>query len=179
MIEYVGDVSRRDALVLREFAESSQRILEFGAGASTQILASYGLGSVTSVETDPAWVAKTERNLAKLRARQPVTFRPYKDFRPERYDLIFVDGRWDLRAEFAAATWPALIIGRAMLFHDTRREKDVRYLCRFIEAHATEIDRVVLNRGNSNITVVVKREPLLLEDYNAIEGRTTEQLGIA
>lgn len=179
MIDYVGDVSRRDALLLREFAECSQRILEFGAGASTQILASYGLGRVTSVETDPAWIAKTERNLTRLGAHRPVTFRAYAGFEPSTYDLIFIDGLWKLRADFAFATWPALTIGGAMLFHDTRRPKDVRNVCALLERYATEIDRVVLNRGNSNITVVIKREPLLLEDYNAIEGRTPEQLGLA
>ena len=178
MIDYVGDVSRRDAFVLREFAESCQRILEFGAGASTQILAYYGLGTVTSVETEPEWIEKTKRNLTRVRARRPVTFHAYSGFKPSSYDLIFIDGVWTLREDFAMSTWPALKIGGAMLFHDTRRPKDVRNVCALMERYSTEIDRVVLNRSDSNITVVVKREALLLEDYNAIEGRTPEQLGL-
>lgn len=179
MIPYVGDVSKRDAVLLREFAECCHTILEFGVGASTQILAAYTRGSVDSVDTDPTWIEKTRRNLRRLGGSNRVTFHAYAEIPQKRYDLVFVDGLWNLRAEFAEKAWPVLAVGGAMLFHDTRRPKDVRIVCGLIERHATEIDRIIMNRGNSNITVVTKREPLPLEDYNAIEERTPEQLGIA
>lgn len=186
MIDYIGDVSRRDAELLRALAERSDRILEFGCGASTQILAAYGRGGVTSVDTETAWIDKTQRNLVALNSKYPGTFKHavgfhlYEVFRPSwEFDLIFVDGLGALRLPFAIKTWPALAPDGVMAFHDTRRPADVAKVCDFIRLHSTEIDRIVMNAADSNITVIYKRVPLLLEDYNAIEGRTPAQLGLA
>ena len=38
-IRYIGDISREDAELLARTAAGARRILEFGAGASTQVLA--------------------------------------------------------------------------------------------------------------------------------------------
>ncbi|MGH6742366.1 MAG: class I SAM-dependent methyltransferase [Bradyrhizobium sp.] len=188
MIEYIGDVSREDAALLRSIAERSSRILEFGCGASTQIFRAYGAGSVESVETDPAWIEKTHRNLRALGLDQPVTVHLYQTFEPAgQYDLIFVDGIDERRQEFALLTWPALTVGGAMCFHDTRRTKphgpsptsDVQNVCALIERHSPEIETVFVNRNNSNTTVVMKRAPLLYEDWMQTEDRTPAQMGIA
>jgi len=191
MIPYVGDLSSRDADLLRLLASRSDRILEFGVGASTQIFAAYGCGKVESVDTSAEWIAKTAANLNTLEARgfdlRPVTFRGYAAFRPvAKYDLIFVDGLNELRLPFALLTWPALIDGGFMCLHDTRRTapygnaktSDVQHVCAIIERHSAEIDTIALNQNESNTTVIAKRSPLLLEDYNAIEGRTRQQLGL-
>lgn len=193
MIDYVGDLSRRDAELLRELAQRSPRILEFGAGASTQIFAAYGRGIVESVDTDPTWIERTKRNLTALgliapNLSRPFVFHRFEQFRPTPpYDLIFVDGVDELRAAFAFLTWPALAVGGVMAFHDTRRTaphgasltSDVQNVCALIERHSPEIDGVVLNQHDSNTTVVTKRAPLALEDWNAIEGRTLAQIGLA
>src|SRR5258705_6694 len=122
MIPYVGDVSRRDAELLRELAERSNRIVEFGAGASTQILAAYARGEVESVETQPSWIAKTQGHLGALGIARPVTFHNYEDFQPSGpYDLVFVDGLNELRLPFACLAWPAIAIGGVLCLHDTRR----------------------------------------------------------
>lgn len=186
MIDYIGDVSRRDAHLLRSFAERSDRILEFGCGASTQIFAAYARGIIESVETDPEWIEKTKRNLDAL-GLAGVVFHLYSDFRPAAHDLIFVDGVDELRQAFALLAWPSLMVGGLMCFHDTRRTaphgdsptSDVQNVCAVIERHSTEIDCVVLNQYDSNITVITKREPLMCEDWNFVEGRTLEQIGIA
>lgn len=188
MIDYVGDLSRNDAVLLRSLAERSARILEFGCGASTQIFAAYGCGSVDSVETHPEWIEKTRRNLARLAIDKPVTFHSYARFTPvPHYDMIFVDGIDELRLPFALLTWTSLAVGGAVCFHDTRRTtphgdsmmSDIANVCVIVERHALEVDRVVLNQDDSNVTVVTKREPLLLQDWNAAEERTPEQIGIA
>lgn len=188
MIAYIGDVSREDAQLLRALAERSDRILEFGCGASTQIFAAYGRGSVDSVETHPQWIAKTRRNLDALNIRKQVIFHEHAAFHPSgEYDLIFVDGLNELRQAFALSTWLALKVGGAMAFHDTRRREphgasvtsDVQNVCALIERFSPEVDRVALNAGESNTTVVIKRAPLLCVDYNKAEGRTPQQLGIA
>lgn len=180
MIPYIGDVSRRDAEMLRALAERSDRILEFGCGASTQILRAYSTGIVESVDTEPEWIQKTVANLVRLEITRLVAFRRYEVFKPvPEYDLVFVDGLGELRLPFALMTWPALAVGGSMAFHDTRRPADVAKVCEFVRQKSTEIDNVVLNGANSNITVITKRAPLLLEDYNAIEGRSLAQLGLA
>lgn len=190
MIPYVGDLSRNDAALLKELAEQAHRILEFGAGASTQIFAAYGEGLVHSVETDPAWIRKTERNLDRLYRAiklRPVRFFSYV-FEPEGpYDLIFVDGVDELRQAFAVRTWPHLAVGGTMAFHDTRRRgphgvsatSDMQNVCALVLHFLPEIDSVLVNTCESNTTLVRKRVPLLLEDWNIVEGRTPEQIGLA
>lgn len=194
MIDYVGDLSRNDAEILRVLARQSRRILEFGCGASTQIFAAFGAGPVHSVETDPAWIEKTQRNILALDlkdpriSKHPVVFHPYETFSPDQgFDLMFVDGIDELRQEFAISMWPFLEVGGRMCFHDTRRTRphgvsptsDVQNVCALIERYSPEIDSVAFNLGESNTTVVSKRAPLLLEDWNVAEGRTDEQIGIA
>jgi predicted O-methyltransferase YrrM len=188
VIDYVGDLSRADARLLRALAEQSEFILEFGCGASTQIFAAYGRRSVDAVETDPAWIEKTRRNLAALDIRRPVAFTSYLEFRPTRfYDLVFVDGIDELRQAFALAIWPSLSVDGLMAFHDTRRTEphgestttDVQNVCAVIERYSTEIASVEFNRDDSNITVVAKRAPLPYEDWNLAERRTLQQIGLA
>lgn len=194
MIDYVGDLSRRDAELLLALAGKADRILEFGAGASTQIFAAYGRGTVDSVETDPVWIGNTQRNLARIElSSSAVAFHNYTEFVAAcasgiaAFDLCFVDGADALRLDFALMTWPALKVGGKMLFHDTRRTKphgdsptsDVENVCILIARFSPEIDRVVMNQADSNISIITKREPLLLQDWNAVEHRTNEQIGIA
>lgn len=192
MIPYIGDLSRNDAVLLKNLAEQADRILEFGVGASTQIFAAYAKGSVTSVDTDPTWIDRTNARLDALAASgvalRPVVFVPYADFEPAgAYDLVFVDGIDELRLEFALKTWDALAPWRSMAFHDTRRTKphgpsktsDIENVATVLARHALEIDHVLVNTLDSNITLVRKRTPLALEDWNVVEGRTPEQIGIA
>lgn len=188
MIPYIGDLSRADAALLHRFGFNAFRILEFGCGASTQIFAAYTNGTVDSVETDPAWIDKTKRNLGALAIPKPVAFHAYARFVPKSYDLIFVDGIDQLRRAFAFLTWPHLEAGGFMLFHDTRRTKphgqsttsDIENALSTACEFSPEVDRVVLNQDGSNITVLTKRSaPLRYEDWNAVEGRTLEQIGIA
>ena len=187
MIDYVGDLSRRDAELLCALAKRAERILEFGAGASTQIFAAYGRGGICCVETDPAWIVKTRRNLARLEIEHRVAFHRFDAFRLSgSYDLVFVDGVDELRAHFAFLAWPALTVGGAMCFHDTRRTvphgfsktTDIQNALAVVERHSPEVDRMVLNQDDSNITVVVKRAPLLVEDWNVVERRTPKQIGL-
>lgn len=180
-MEYFGDISREDAGVLAKLACVSQnrRILEFGSGASTQVLAQSAprLAQIISIETDPYWIARTEENLAKLRVTRPVWFRPFEDVMelqeedPTPFDLIFVDGIDRLRPDFAMKTWPLLRIGGAMLFHDTRRPEDLKVALGIPVAFLGEVEAMLINCSQSNITVLIKREPLLYVNWNAVEGR--------
>lgn len=194
MIPYIGDVSRHDAELLASLARHSSRILEFGVGASTQIFAAYGRDEVHSVDTSMEWIQKTIRNLDKLDHSylpsfkcKRVAFHAYTAFVPTGvYDLVFVDGLNELRLPFALKVWPFLGVGGRMAFHDTRRTEpygkaklsDVQHVCAVLLQHWREVRTVEVNMLDSNTTVVTKRAPLLLEDYNKIEGRTRAQLGL-
>lgn len=188
MIPYIGCISRQDARLLQNLAWRSQRILEFGSGASTQIFAAYSSGSILSVETHPDWIVKTKLNLDMLGIKKPVAFVDHFVFEPSgTYDLVFVDGIDEFRLPFALMAWPYLTVGGMMAFHDTRRTKphgpsktsDVQNVCALIQRFSTEVDRVVLNQDESNTTLVTKRSPLLYEDWQKIEGRTDAQMGLA
>jgi predicted O-methyltransferase YrrM len=187
MIPYIGCVSREDATLLQSLAERADRILEFGSGASTQIFAEYGRGTVDSVETDPAWVERTKRNLAILDIKGPVTFHDARSFKPRgAWDLIFVDCVDDMRESAALMSWPHLAVGGVICFHDTRRTvphgtcetSDVQHVCAVVAAFSPEIASVILNQNDSNTTVITKRLPLLYENWQVSEGRTDAQMGL-
>ena len=61
---FIGDLSTQDAAVLATMAQGA-RVLEFGAGGSTQIFAAVADGCV-SMETDGDWISRTQRNLLRL-----------------------------------------------------------------------------------------------------------------
>ena len=169
--KFIGDLSEADAAVLTKYAQAARYILEFGAGGSTQIFvqASHPQARITSVETDPKWITITKQRLRRLSARARCEFANYTTWlvkpRPTSCDLVFVDGAWPLRRKFAVAAWPLLRENGVMLFHDTRRAKDVANVAALITHKFEEIGEVLLNEqvngATSNITVVKKkrREP--------------------
>ena len=177
MIEYIGDISKEDAQVLADLAINAKSILEFGVGATTQVLRHYSEGSMTSLDTNPMWVSKTIQNLANLGIIKEVVFLDYRAFFPTSYDLIFDDGIAELRLEFALKTWRYLSIGGFLVFHDTRRLPDMQNVCRVIEAFYPEMETIELNKNKSNLTVIKKKEPAHFEDWGFAEGRTRAQLG--
>ena len=110
-IRYIGDISREDAELLARTAAGARRILEFGAGASTQVLAQSASegAEIVTVETKPDWVERTRANLRRLGIRREVRFVPYRGFWRSvqgPFEMIFDDGIDRLRAEFAERAWP-------------------------------------------------------------------------
>ena len=101
MIPYIGDISKNDSIVLSELAAQSKNILEFGVGASTQVIAAFAKGKFTSIDTSIEWIDKTKKNLHLLEINLPINFCLYKDFLPshDKYDFIFNDGLDSLRRE--------------------------------------------------------------------------------
>jgi predicted O-methyltransferase YrrM len=178
MIPYVGDISKADAKILKDIASVSSRILEFGVGGSTQILAAYGLGTVTTVETELSWTTRTQENLKLLGIEKEVDFKVYRDFVPEgEYDFIFDDGADEFRLPFAFNTWNNLAIGGFLLFHDTRRGRDVQNIADFIVKHSPEIESVFINKDHSNITVINKKKAEFYENWNEVENREPWESG--
>lgn len=181
MIEYVGDLSRQDAEVLAELAGKSSSIIEFGVGASTQILTHYSPpdSPFLSIDTDQEWVDRTIIHLRRLGLEHRVRFELLSDFWQAWWaDLAFIDGVHHLRNAFSRAVWDDLKVGGVLAVHDTRREEDRDWLVPFIADKWTEIERIEVNYKQSNITLIFKRLPLLYENWNSVEGRSYVQRGI-
>lgn len=169
MIRYVGDLSEADAALLERYAGRARSVLEFGAGGSTQIIAQAmpARGTLTTVETDPQWTALTTDRLRKLGvAPDRCTFTRYeewrKSLRKRAFDLVFVDGLAGERGRFALNAWPLLSFGGFMLFHDTRRAKDIANVATLFQRHFESIGEIRVNESiagrTSNITAV-RRKP--------------------
>ncbi len=178
MIDYVGDLSKEDADVLGEIANSPS-IVEFGVGASTQILAHYSPSDCNfiSVDTDKLWIDRTAGHLSRLGLEHKVKFKSLSDFVPSPANVVFVDGEYSLRSAFSESTWPMLAVGGILAIHDTRREDDIRQVLTIITRKWKEIQKIEVNYRRSNITLIFKSEPLWYQDWNIAEGRPKYQKG--
>lgn len=184
-MKFVGDLSSQDAKVLEAFGRASLSILEFGCGGSTQILAqSLQPGArLVSVETDPAWIDRTRRNLQVLELPEDVCrFLPYEDWRQacedRQFDFVFVDGVDGERAPFARAAFPLLQVGGWILFHDTRRRRDLRNLVELIMEYHTQVGDVRINFDRSNLSGFRRQPPQPYENWNVTEHRSAWMEGI-
>jgi len=177
MIDYIGDISKQDAVVLKELAEQSTRILEFGCGASTQVLAAYTKGQVTSVETAPAWIRKTKERLSRMNLPE-VSFFLYSAFVPAGpYDLVFNDGVLGLREEFALKVWDQIEVGGMLCYHDTRTTNVVTNVANLFLLKSAEIDLMEVNKDHSNITIIHKKVAEHYENWNLIEDKEEWEVG--
>jgi len=177
MIDYVGDISRADAELLKELASNATNILEYGSGASTQVLRAYSKGIVTSVEQEDNWIESTKGHLERLELDE-VTFIKRTKFKPSGfYDLVFDDGPLEQREEFAMVTWPHIRIGGIFALHDTRTTMMVQVLSNILLQFSPGIECMYVNKDHSNITVIRKKSAEFYEDWNVAEGRTLAQRG--
>jgi len=173
-IEFVGDLSVKDAEVLSLYGKKSTHILEFGVGGSTQIFAQCEPVKLVCVETDPDWVAKTQLNLNRISHDKWTApeFVPYDLFKHEGvYDLIFVDGTPEKRLDFAMRAWPILDTGGKMVFHDTRRFEYFREAAWVIQSFFNEVSHIDINVDGSNLTIIEKGPLLTYENWNYTEGK--------
>lgn len=174
--KFIGDLSLQDADILTQYASQSKTILEFGSGGSTQILSQSGVEKIISIETDPQWITKTQKKLQTLGTAHKVTFLDYREQFDQQFDMIFVDGIYQLRKQFAINTWRYLKIGGMMLFHDTRRFQDFQNAAWIAQLYHTEISRIDVNAPASdsqasNISVIHKKISEPYVNWNETEGK--------
>ena len=176
-MKVIGDLSRADISVLHRFGNKSKRILEFGAGGSTHIFSQcVAPEHIVSVETAQEWIDITQRRMATLENPKPVHFIDYnihalQDTHGSNWDLIFIDGMDNLRHHSAHRTWADLNIGGVMMFHDTRREQDIKNAMSIVSTYYNEIESVLCNYAGSNITVITKKKYEPWENWNHTEGK--------
>ena len=174
MKKFVGDISKQDAELLVRYAMSSSRILEFGVGGSTQVIAQSIPPSTTfiSIDTSGEWIERTRENLRRLGVEGRCKMLLYKDWPATSgpFDFIFDDGEGSYRREFAMKTFPLLSVGGVMLFHDTRRLDYFQNVLAVMEAFFEEIEHVHLNERSSgvssNITVIRKKKKESYVNWN-------------
>jgi len=178
MINYIGDISKADALVLRALAEKATSILELGPGASTQVMAAYTSGGILSVETEPSWIESAKGHMQRLGLSADfVSYEQFLESPGGPYDLVFNDGVLSLREEFALVAWDCLEVGGALCFHDTRTNQVVLNVATVFSAKSAEIELIEVNKDLSNITVIRKRSALHYENWNVVENRTEQEAG--
>lgn len=182
-IGFLGDLSLEDADVLAYHARRSRCVLEFGAGGSTQIMSQCGIQHLDSIETVPGWITITQSRLDRIPDHAPVRFLDYTTQFDREYDLVFVDGVWARRYEFACAAWAHLSDHGVMIFHDTRRDFDFANAADVAKTFFLEIQRIDVNvqasnGRSSNMTVLHKkpREPYV--NWNDTEGKPAWTYGV-
>lgn len=162
MINYIGDISKADAQVLEMFGAISKEILEFGCGASTQVMAYYTGGHITSIDTEQVWLDKTKVHLDRLLVEpDKYTLMKYTDFNPtqkEKYDFVFDDGADSMRRDFGINIWPFIKIGGYLALHDQRRKPDFDNALVIIDRYWMEVDIIYMNYMHSNITFIKKKK---------------------
>ncbi len=178
MINFIGDVSQEDAQVLKWYAECSENILEFGSGGSTQILASYAKGDVTSVESDIGWITKTRKNIDLLGIDKQVNFVLYDEFKFEgEYDFIFNDGVDGYRREFGINAFKHLKTGGYLIYHDCKRTGDVLNVAALIGEYSAYIESVTFHPLHSNMAVIKKKIPEFYINWNETENKPAWKQG--
>lgn len=179
-LKFIGDLSAQDSKIIETYARRASRVLEFGVGGSTQIIAQSISESTQflSLDTDPAWIETTEHNLQRLGVQSRCSMMRYEEWAPapgEHFDLIFNDGTPEQRLEFALRCFSHLRIGGFLLFHDTRGLHHIKNVTSVIEAFYESIGRVTFNEVvdgvASNITVVEKKVKEPYVNWNEVEGR--------
>lgn len=178
----VGELSALDVGVLINLARQSHRVLEFGAGGSTTIWAQFcpPVSEVVSVETAPEWTHRTMDMLAKLDCASEVGFLLIDDWREHVrprswYDLIFIDGASE-RIGVSEATWPLLMPGGKMVWHDTHGPPLGAMVFEWMAKHNLEIGDV---HCESALTIATKCVERNIGDVRAFERRELWESGHA
>lgn len=180
-IYFIGDLSQPDAKVLVDNCSNAKRILEFGVGGSTQIFSRYSPSDceLICIDTMKKWIDTTLLNIRLLNSNgyeysTMPKFYMHKDRQKHmkgEFDIIFNDGKSDLRRQFANESWKHLKIGGKMIFHDTKIPGHIREITDLAQSKWLEIANIEVNPNNSNMTIITKREHQPYYNWNKKEGK--------
>ena len=182
-LKYVGDLSIADTSILVLTCANVKSVLEFGVGGSTMIILQTikNRGFLKSYDTSDGWIKDTIKRIKHIDISLLSRFESYKYNKNTEitgtYDMIFVDGIDELRLEFALKTWNLLSTNGQMLFHDTRRDKDIQNVLDVVKQHYLSVSSVKLNYKNSNISIITKQKENKYKDWNIQENRKPWEVG--
>lgn len=167
---FIGSLNKDDAIMIKEYSRCA-KVLEFGCGGSTQLFSQNATHTV-SVDTEIKWCEATKEVLKELGTQDKVDFELLSDFKYEgKFDLIYVDGKQPLRKAFARQSWRCLDAGGIMLIHDTRRAIDQQWIGNFITEKYETINKIEMNLGESNMTLIKKSMPKTYVNWLSKEGK--------
>lgn len=179
-MNYIGDISKNDFLVLKEAAMKYTNILEFGVGASTQVILNYTSGRFVSIDTSQEWIDLTRKNLEYLNINKPLDMLLYNEFKPspdDKYDFVFNDGVDNMRSTFGLFIFPYIQVGGVLAYHDTRRGGDMMNVVELIKKYYNEIDLIEMNKNSSNITLIRKKQHEPYQEWNIAEEKISLRKG--
>lgn len=170
---YIGDISKNDAKLIAKYANKCSDILEFGCGASTQVMAQSSNAKIKTVDTSDKWIRINKKNISDLGVNlNNIQFIKYDDIdtiTTPTFDMIYNDGKNNLRPMFAMKMWSRLKIGGHMLIHDTRNVGYLKTITDCIGAFFNEISQIKLNANDSNISIIEKCSPISYKNWNKEE----------
>jgi hypothetical protein len=157
-----GDLSRQDVVVLVELC-ADRRVVEFGVGGSTLILARCA-SSLLSFDTDATWIKRTARRLTRIddKTTEPVLVheRGIPVDIPD-CDVLFLDGLGDHRWQWLKF-FPKC---RTLLCHDSLGDTGQGPTLYHIMAELFKdpalvslLERADFHYKNSNMVVVYRRD---------------------
>lgn len=164
-----ADLSRADAALLARLC-AGRRVVEFGSGGSTLLLARVA-AYVASYDTDATWTELTRARLAEEPAGSVCavdlwTYGGVPDQLPAA-DVALVDGAPGLRP-----AWTRALVERGVplvLVHDSRGDQVGPALAALGWPASLRVRSVELHAEGSHTTVVRCGEPVAYEDWNQTE----------
>ena len=160
-----GDLSRADVIELVRLCRG-KRVVEFGMGGSTLILARCA-ASLASYETDRRWLDRTWKRMKKITDTCSFSLDMWSGQLVDFGDALFVDGEAKHRA-----TWLREYAGEfaTVIVHDSRQPDDFSSAMQAMQSHFLQIESIDCHVNNSNLLVFHMRpEPLVYVNWNEAE----------
>ena len=180
-----------DAAVLATVARG-KRVLEFGAGGSTQIFAQVAREVVT-VESDSNWVEITRHNVARILERERRLAPPdpvgapglFLDANVDlaiprgSYDVVFIDSLPVTRPQCARMSFDLLADGGCMVFHDTRVSCIREIVTTISGEFMMSVGAVMFDIHGSNLSSIVRGRAPAYENWNEVEEKLLWEIGLS
>jgi len=175
---FIGSLSIQDAIIFSKQVENCQKVLEFGCGASTQIIAqcSNKDSLIYSVDTNQKWMDGVKEFITnEMSINKNISFVSFENknsIKEKDFDLIFDDGLAKNRLDFALWSWSKLKSNNGkLIIHDTRRPGEINLVSTIFQKYGNEISNISVNPNHSSLTIITKKELEPYSDWNVVEKR--------
>lgn len=130
----LGSLTPSDIYLFEKYIKkiNPKKILEWGPGASTQIMKKLTKAEILSIEHDEVWYLRARRfaNVKHVRIGKNTNYATIA-YRHGPFDMIYIDGR--RRVECALVAKQVLNPGGVIMLHDKDRDNYMRPLKPYIQ----------------------------------------------